>query len=217
MPVLPLIARSPPTRLYDRDMRSPRLAHYLRHPMALWHRVGRALYERRHPGEPWLSPRAIRFLEEEIRPTWNALEWGSGRSTTWFGARVGHLTSVEHDQRWYTIVQRRIGTAELTTVDLRLVPAEHPDHTPPERITTVPAYVAVADSFADGSIDLAIVDGIYRPLCVLAAVSKIRPGGLLLVDDTTWMPGLGTGPLAGWPLVCDGRQGAGSTMIWRRP
>lgn len=198
-------------------MERARAVHYLRHPKALWHRVQQAVYTRRHPGEPWLSPRAIRFLEAEMRPTWTVLEWGSGRSTTWFGARAGHLTSVEHDERWFAIVQRRLATAELSSVSLRLVPVEHPSHAPPEAITTVPAYVAVADSFADASLDLAIVDGVYRPLCVLAAVTKIRPGGLLLVDDTTWMPGLSSGPLAGWPLVCDGRQGAGSTMIWRRP
>lgn len=198
-------------------MRSARVAHYLRHPLTLWHRARRAVYDRRHPGEPWLSPRAIRFLETSLRPTWTVLEWGSGRSTTWFGARVGRLTSVEHDERWYAIVHRRLATAELSTVDLRLVPVEHPPHTPPDAITTVPAYVAVADEFPDASLDLAIVDGAYRPLCVLAAVAKIRPGGLLLVDDTTWMPGLSAGPLAGWDLVCDGRQGVGSTMIWRRP
>jgi predicted O-methyltransferase YrrM len=198
-------------------MEVSRSLHYLRHPDVLIARVRRALYDRRHPGEPWLSPRAIRFLEEQIQPSWVALEWGSGRSTAWFGARVARLTSVEHDDRWFTIVRRRLTAAGLTNVDLRHIPVEHPPHTPPDQITTVPAYVAVADDIADGSLDLAIVDGMYRPLCIMAAMPKLRSGGLLLVDDTTWLPGLEAGPLAAWPVACDGREGVGSTIIWRKP
>lgn len=198
-------------------MNAARVLHYLAKPSVLVARLRRAVYDRRHPGEPWMSPKAIRFLESEIGAGWSGLEWGSGRSTTWFAARLRHLTSVEHDARWYAIVRRRLQAAERTNVDLRLVPVEHPPHTPPERITSVPAYVGVADTFADDALDLVIVDGAYRPLCVLAALPKLRRGGLLLVDDSTWMPGLDTGPLAGWPLACDGREGVGSTMIWRKP
>lgn len=198
-------------------MERSRLIYYLQSPSVLVARLKRAVYDRRHPGEPWMSPRAIRFLEKELTSTWAGLEWGSGRSTAWFGSRVARLTSVEHDERWFAIVRRRLSSADLTTVDLRLVPTEHGPHTPPEEITTVPAYVAVADDFADGSLDLIIVDGMYRPLCVMAAMPKLRSAGLLLVDDTTWMPGLETGPLSDWPIACDGREGVGSTVIWRKP
>ena len=32
------------------------------------------------------------------------LEFGSGRSTRWFAARVGALTSIEHDAAWHARV-----------------------------------------------------------------------------------------------------------------
>lgn len=218
VPLIPIGTRSTPwwtPRMWP--MERSRLIHYLSEPSVLIARLRRALYDRRHPGEPWMSPSAVRFLEAEMRPEWGALEWGSGRSTAWFGSRVARLTSVEHDERWFAIVRRRLIAADLDSVDLRMVPVEHEPHTAPEDIHTVPAYVAVAEDFADGSLDLIIVDGMYRPLCVMAAKPKLRSGGLLLVDDTTWMPGLDTGPLAGWPIACDGREGVGSTIIWRKP
>ena len=47
-------------------------------------------------------------------------------------------------------------------------------------------YVRAIDSEPDDSIDLVIVDGQARTRCVLAAAPKIRPGGMLLLDDSQW-------------------------------
>jgi hypothetical protein len=45
-------------------------------------------------------------------------------------------------------------------------------------------YVAAITEVPDGSLDIVIVDGICRLDCVRKATSKLRPGGLLVVDDT---------------------------------
>lgn len=52
------------------------------------------LYEKRHPDHPWLSPGAIAWLEQNLRPHMRGFEWGSGRSTLWLARRLTSLTSI---------------------------------------------------------------------------------------------------------------------------
>lgn len=195
-----------------------RIAQYVRNPRAALHRVERLIYERRHPDEPWIAPGAIRFLEENLRPDMRALEWGSGRSTAWLAARVGHLTSIEHDAAWYARVRTQLADRGAQ-VDYKLTPLD------PEKDSgniygpnDAPAYVAVAASIPEGSLDLVSVDGAYRVSCVVAATAKLRPGGWLMVDDTTWFPMLFDGYIpADWPIVFRPRRTISSTVIWRKP
>jgi len=172
-----------------------------------------------HPNEPWLGRRAIRFCDTVLEPGWRGLEWGSGRSTVWFGRRIHELTSVEHDAAWHARATRLIERAGLTQVrcllielgdDLSEGARAHDDE--------APAYVSVARSFADGSLDFVVVDGHYRQACVLAALPKLRPGGLLLVDNTNWMPLSEWGVPTGWPIVHQSSNVlAAETTVWRKP
>ena len=51
------------------------------------------------------------------------------------------------------------------------------------RTTHYAAYVAAIDEQPDDSLDLVVVDGRERARCAARATAKVRPGGLLLVDD----------------------------------
>jgi predicted O-methyltransferase YrrM len=44
-------------------------------------------------------------------------------------------------------------------------------------------YVAKANVFADESLDFCLVDGQHRDECAVRTVTKIRRGGLLVVDN----------------------------------
>jgi predicted O-methyltransferase YrrM len=50
----------------------------------------------------------------------------------------------------------------------------------------LPANAAAIVSEPDASLDFVVVDGWYRPVCARAALSKLKPGGLLLIDNTDW-------------------------------
>ena len=198
-------------------MNARRLAAYLKRPSLLVHRARRFVFDLRNPGAPWLAPDVIAFLDRELRDDMTGLEWGSGRSTAWFGARLRKLTSVEHDPQWFERVRAQLRDQGRTNVDLRLVPLDHDGPEPaPEAITAVPAYVAVANDLPDESLDFVLVDGSYRSLCVLAAKPRLRAGGLLAIDDANWLPGVGDSILSGWPLVC-GSSGISNTLVWRKP
>jgi predicted O-methyltransferase YrrM len=195
-----------------------RIADYLRNPRAIAHRVARAVYERRHPGEPWIAPGAVRYLQDNLRTDMRALEWGSGRSTAWLAARVGHLVSVEHDAGWHARVAEDLRAGGHANVDYRLVPLD-PDKPNGDIFTDdLPAYAGVARALDDASLDFVSVDGAYRVSCVLAALDKIKPGGLLMVDDSSWFPTLFDGHVpASWPIEFRPARGISATVIWRKP
>jgi hypothetical protein len=205
-------------------------------PQYLIPRVRNFWFLRRHPEAPWLTEAAIRFLEAWLRPTDQGLEWGSGHSTVWFAGRVGRLTSVENDGIWHRKVSGMLADKGLTrAVDYRHVdcpygerdePASHP-------------YAEVASEFADRSLDFALVDGMIRETCVRAAIPKVKPGGLLILDNAhRYFPNPSLGgyataieprsepPTAAWARLhaelatwrqCLTTNGLWDTRFWVRP
>jgi len=130
-----------------------------------------------HPDHPWLTPQANLILSTLLKPTDVGFEWGSGRSTLWFAQRVKHLTSVEHDKRWYEVVLGKLRAADLLNVNLLLKEIkgyEVPEESP---------YVQVINKFNNNSLEFVLVDGIYRDLCANLVLEKIRPGGIIIVDN----------------------------------
>jgi hypothetical protein len=151
-------------------------------------RVRLAVHQRMHPDAPWLTAEATRMLDDWLELQHVGIEWGSGRSTRWFAQRVKRLLSVEHHAGWHAAVSEQLAADGITNVDYRLLPCD------PERVET-PAwiaamfaseYVRAVDVFSPRSIDFALVDGMYRSACALAAIPKLRSGGLLIVDNVNW-------------------------------
>ena len=202
-------------------------------------RVRLAMHQRLHPDAPWLTAEATEALERWLQPHHAGIEWGSGRSTVWFARRVNRLLSVEHHPGWHRSVSAQLAASGLTNVDYRLYPCE------PERIETdewiaqmfASDYVRAVDRFADGTLDFALVDGMYRSVCALSVIPKLRRGGLLIVDNVNWfLPSRSRAPssrgatdtalsptwerfeaaVGGWPLRWT-ENGVADTAIWTVP
>jgi hypothetical protein len=148
-------------------------------PRYVVNRVLWEVYERRNTDKPWLNPVANRLLPTLLRPTDQALEWGSGQSTLWLARHVGHLTSVEDDRGWYERITGRLAATQTTNVQYKLV--ESPPAGDGARTSD---YVSTVFGFSDESLDFALVDGSAREYCAEAVLPKIAPGGVLIVDDT---------------------------------
>jgi hypothetical protein len=131
------------------------------------------VYQWRFPEAPWLTQAAIEFLSSWLRPGYHGLEWGSGRSTLWFARRVACLVSVEHDENYYREVSTRLKKSGLSNVDYRHCSDES-------------GYLAVGENLPPLSLDFVLVDGIARDRCALAAVPRLKPGGLLILDNSNW-------------------------------
>lgn len=186
----------------------------IRDPMWLTRRVVNKVRERLRPNDPWLAPGAIRYLDGALQAEWSGLEWGSGRSTRWFGARLRRLVSVEHDQVWHAVVAGRI--ADMPNIDLRHIPLNHsPGETGALHYDPLPDYVRVVDEFADRSLDVVLIDGAYRQVCVTAALPKLRPGGLLVIDNTDWLPIAEWGVPHAWSICHQSRNVITQTTVWQ--
>jgi precorrin-6B methylase 2 len=179
----------------------------LRHPTALT-TIG-VVFRRNlaaDAGAPWWNDRAIHYLDQNLRPGDRVFEWGSGASTVWLVGRGAKVISVEHDPDWVSKVRERCPEA-----DVRAFPEKASD------------YVAAIDEFEDGSFDVVIVDGTYRAECLHRGASKVKPGGLLVLDDTDMrqlarlkklsLPGWKTVSFTGFKASRDVRE----TTFFRRP
>jgi len=141
------------------------------------------MYERRHPDAPWLTVDAVAFLERWLEPQHEGFEWGSGRSTVWFARRVRHLTSIEHNPVWHDRVVQSLSDQQVSSrVRYRCICVEESaaksDH----------EYVQAIAEIPDGFLDFCLVDGVasLRAACALACLPKIRPGGIVIVDNANW-------------------------------
>ncbi|EPR37411.1 hypothetical protein dsx2_0757 [Desulfovibrio sp. X2] len=153
------------------------------------------------PDYPWLVAGAVRFLEGFLTPQMRVFEWGSGRSTVFFARRTASVVSVEHKAKWQRRVAARLVELTIANADLRLVPPAGPDIPPspsplrPARwtkqgiVSAKPEFTAYADAilaFPDDAFDLVSIDGRARVDCAANALDKLRPGGVLLLDNSEW-------------------------------
>jgi predicted O-methyltransferase YrrM len=149
-------------------------------PRYVCNRARDLLYQRMHPADPWLTPAAIRLLGTLLRPTDRGAEYGSGRSTLWFAARVAELTSVETNTQWHEAVSRQLKERGVGNVKYILVaedqPAENGDG----------PYARTALDFPDASLDFALVDSYYRDYTAKYIMPKVKPGGILILDNINW-------------------------------
>ena len=178
-------------------------------PLYITSRLQEKWYRRMHPGLPWLTPQAILFLQSWIQPLDLMLEFGSGRSTLWFARRLSTVVSVEHDPVWYNLVDGMIKEAQVHNV---IYLKKSIDGSPAE-------YSQVPLQFENNSLDIVLVDGRLRDLCANACLPKIKPGGLLVLDNAdVYLPSSVTTPNShaegvetpAWQEFLD------ATVSWRR-
>jgi hypothetical protein len=146
-------------------------------PRYIWNRLTWSMYQSRNADKPWLTQDANRMLATLLCPDDVGIEWGSGRSTQWFARHVKRLVSIESHVGWYDRVKKQLAEQNITNVDYRLLHVEDgkdEDNSP---------YVRVIDSIADNSLGFALVDGFARGTCASVVLPKLKPGGILIVDN----------------------------------
>lgn len=123
-------------------------------------------------GAPWFVHCSIEFLEGRIRPDWLCFEWGSGNSTVWLAELAAHVTTVEHAPKWVETTNNLLtkagvkNKAEVVLRDLNAGYAEYINH------------------FDNGYFDLISIDGRRRSDCIRNAIAKLKPGGILIIDNS---------------------------------
>lgn len=144
---------------------------------------------------PWLPYRVIDLLEAKVRAEMVVFEFGSGGSTIWFASRGCRVVSVEHDLEWSARVRSE---ARAAAVEQRVTLLEVASEAGPA--PAVPGsgvrydselapgnyqrYAQAIDRSTVSAFDVIVVDGRSRAACLLHAVPRLRPGGILVLDDS---------------------------------
>ena len=121
---------------------------------------------------PWLTFPAIRALRKHVTSDSKIFEYGSGHSTVYWASLGATITSVEDCKEWFDVLQQHLGKSSISNVEL-LFETNHADY--------VDAISRDGSSF-----DMIVVDGAHRRECVIAAVPLLKPGGVFVVDNTSW-------------------------------
>ncbi len=132
---------------------------------------------------PWISWKAIDFLQDYIKPNLRVFEWGGGGSTLFFLQQGCHVTTVESNEGWLKVINANCQRNNNISgsMEMRFIAAE----------TQAPAKIKhYIESVRDGAPwDIVLLDGLERSYvsrldCVKEVPGTVRSGGLLVVDDS---------------------------------
>ncbi len=145
-------------------------------------------WERENPEAPWLVQDAIFFIEEWLNDDMKGFEFGSGRSTKWFAERVSFYFSTEGNFEWYK------KSIELNNENIKKGKCEIVFKDVGDQIKIddkkVQSYSSSLSKFKDSFFDFGLVDGHYRIECIYNSKSKIRPNGILIIDNSDAIDGI---------------------------
>ena len=117
---------------------------------------------------PWFTYPAIDFLAQFDYAKRSVFEYGSGASTFFWAERAYRVIAVENDPAWYEVVRAKVPP------NCQLILS----------VSDVDVYsgqIRGRESFDVVSID---GTGESRPMCCRRALEHLRPGGMIILDNS---------------------------------
>ena len=156
---------------------------------------------------PWLTYPAFAMLDRLAQPGLRVFEFGCGHSSLWWARKASEVVSVDHDLAWLEPIRARARPNQTLLHRPSHAPSEP---VPPELVPDVEALVAGQWSSGDpefdtvhghncsdflgyatsllawpqGYFDVIVVDGMARSLSAYFAARWVRPGGLVVFDNS---------------------------------
>lgn len=152
-------------------------------------------------GLPWMTFPAIRYLETLLSRQSRVFEYGAGGSSVFFSTRVGEFVSVEHNPAWFQQTEAAMKECQRRNVlrwrgilampRMPQTPITLPSSDPLSYASSDESYaglsfrdyVSVIDDYPDQYFDVILIDGRARPACFMHAMSKVRVGGHVILDN----------------------------------
>jgi len=124
-------------------------------------------------GHPWLTPGAVLYLVNHLKPSFAVFEIGSGGSTIFFASRCSSVVSVESNETWHKSVTDELGKRQLNNVQVF-------------SRTNQSAIEEFVRNRHDEEFDCILVDPVGsfdRSSLVRLCRPKLRQRGLLIIDN----------------------------------
>ena len=131
-------------------------------------------------GFPWINYAIIQFLHHFLLKDMKVLEFGSGGSSIFFIKRGVKLISIEHEPRWLNDARIRLTSSKIRNWETHLISSKLATN----GIPTSQDYLNPIRKIPDSSIDLVLVDGRHRVDCVKHSLSKVKPNGYIILDNS---------------------------------
>lgn len=163
-----------------------------------WYQSITTNFNRISEDRPWITFSAIEYLNKYLHNNMKVFEYGSGGSTLFMAQRVREGISVENDFKWFIRInnelkQRKYSNWRIHLIMPVLIPnCQDLEPSRPENYTSrsesykgfsFEEYVKIIDLFPDEYFNVILIDGRSRPACVKHAISKVSPGGILILDN----------------------------------
>lgn len=182
-----------------------------------------------YPDRPWTTPVSILFFDKALNKEMVGLEYGSGRSTMYFASKLKKLVSIEHYEGWYDKVKKQLEDNQIKNVEYHLIlNQDTPDKTDNSDVELNKLvggedrndfynYYTKVNEYADEYFDFVLIDGRAREKCGLNAMSKLKSGGIFVLDNSE-RPRYAPlhKALETWPKV-ETTTGLTNTTIWIKP
>lgn len=170
-------------------------------------------------GLPWWSFEAIDKVAMFCKGTDHVFEYGTGGSTLFFSQRCASVTCVEDDRKWLELVTQNVQNRTAANITLLHRPFDFRNPLDFEHSS----YLLTLSAQQRALYEIIVVDGQdwtfnERPVCFQYAEQFIKPGGLIVVDDSWRYPQLRVKNHALRVEVCQGvgpcRLGVTSTDLY---
>ncbi len=197
-----------------------------------YYKIKAKQFQKKYPQHPWLTATSIKAFDLLLTKEDIGLEYGSGRSTYHFAKLLGQLTSVEHHEEWYNIVESTLTENKIDNVNLKLILPNSAYAKPnlssvddyfldegeyPVKDAVFLDYFNFIDTILDNSLDFVLIDGRARVSCAKKAESKLKSGGLFVLDNSERVRYKEIHEmLKTWPSLYSS-TGLTDTIIWRKP
>lgn len=172
---------------------------------------------------PWWSYGSIRFLAGWLRPGHRVFEYGSGGSSLFVARHGARIFSVENNPAWHQLVTQQAVVRGMDNLVCELHPLAD---------DTLAAFrrSGFSQRVRSETWDAIIIDchcgfgvppyGVIRPAALADALPQVKPGGLIVFDDSWMYPEL-LAPRPGWRVrdfrgLGPCRYGVTSTAIFQR-
>ena len=136
---------------------------------------------------PDIAEPALTWINQHIEPTDTLFEWGSGGSTFWFADRVKQVYSVEHQLALFIYVKSHFLYEGYHNINMIYASEDtYPNAKYVDAFDDVSyrKYCETIHNYPSKSFDWVIINGKSRGACLELAVSSVKHGGVILINDT---------------------------------
>ena len=119
---------------------------------------------------PWYTYPTLEYLNQLDFQDKDVFEYGAGNSSLFWAKKARSVISIESDKEWYISLKKELN--------------------PNQKILFIEEKQKYVNSIFEEhkKYDLIVIDGLHRLACAQAAVQCLASGGLIILDNSDWLP-----------------------------